>query len=82
MPGHSAGSVAIKVSDGEKFVILAADTGYQRASWEKLQLPGPVYDKKVMLKSLKWMQQRAKDGNCQEVIACHDREIVPHVVIL
>jgi N-acyl homoserine lactone hydrolase len=43
-PGHTQGSVSIRVSGENGFALLVGDTGYNRSSWEGLRLPGPVYD--------------------------------------
>lgn len=74
MPGHSQGSVVVRVSAGEKFALLVGDTGYNRASWESLNLPGPVYNKDKMKKSLAWVAAERKKPGCAAVLAAHDSE--------
>lgn len=73
--GHSAGSVAIKINDNGKFVVLAGDNGYCRASWEQLVLPGITYDKPSMLKSLSFIKLLSEKEECVAVLAAHDPEI-------
>lgn len=74
LPGHSAGSIVVKVRQGEKFVLIAGDTGYNKSSWQKLKLPGPVYDKQRMLKSLEWVKAQSESPNCIAILASHDAE--------
>ena len=73
--GHSAGSVAVKINDNGKFAVLAGDNGYCRASWEQLVLPGIIYDKNAMKKSLTFINELSKKKECVTVLAAHDPEI-------
>lgn len=73
-PGHTQGSVCIRVSGEKGFVLLVGDTGYNRNSWESLRLPGPVFDSQAMRKSLAWVQQMRQDPRCLAVLAAHDPE--------
>lgn len=79
VPGHSAGSVAYIAREGDRFAILAGDTGYNRASWEKLYLPGPVYNKENMEQALLWVHDLLEDERCAGVYAAHDPAIAPGV---
>lgn len=72
MPGHSQGSVIVRVFAGGRFALIVGDTGYNRASWENLNLPGPVYDKEKMKKSLAWVAAEMKKPGCVAVLAAHD----------
>lgn len=74
-PGHSAGAVAIVLNDNNKFAVIAGDNGYNRNSWEKLALPGPIYDKENMKKALHWIQNMSRKENCIGIFAAHDPEI-------
>lgn len=73
-PGHTQGSVSIRVSGKDGFVLIVGDTGYCRGSWEDLRLPGPVYDKKAMQESLAWVRSMRKEPDCLAVLAAHDPE--------
>ena len=73
-PGHTQGSVSILVSGRNGFALLVGDTGYNRRSWENLQLPGPVYNQTAMRNSLAWVQSMRQDPNCLAVLAAHDPE--------
>lgn len=74
-PGHSAGSVAVIIKDNDKFAVIAGDNGYNRNSWERLALPGPIYDKENMKKALQWVREMNCKENCIGIFAAHDSEI-------
>lgn len=78
-PGHSAGSSAVVVRGGEKFAVLAGDDGYSSASWDSVRLPGIVYDRDGMLRSLQWVRDMRAGKNCLGVFAAHDPAIEPGV---
>jgi N-acyl homoserine lactone hydrolase len=73
-PGHTQGSVSIRVSGANGFALLVGDTGYNRASWESLRLPGPVFDPSAMRASLAWVQRMRQEPDCLAVLAAHDPE--------
>lgn len=65
--------------EGDRFAILAGDTGYNRASWEKLYLPGPVYNKENMEQALLWVHDLLEDDHCAGAYAAHDPAVAPGV---
>ncbi|MGI6110169.1 MAG: N-acyl homoserine lactonase family protein [Eubacteriaceae bacterium] len=73
-PGHSRGSVILKISNTEtrKFILIVGDSGYMEESWKKGRLPGPVYDKEKLLKVLAWIREQSEDPDCAGVFATHD----------
>ena len=71
-PGHSQGSLSVKVSNGSEYVLIVGDTGYNTDSWIKLNLPGPLYSKEDMLTSLKWVATCLYDKHCRAVLCAHD----------
>jgi N-acyl homoserine lactone hydrolase len=73
-PGHTRGSVSIRVSGKNGFALLVGDTGYSRSSWEDLRLPGPVCDPAAMRESLAWVQRMRQRADCLAVLAAHDPE--------
>ncbi len=81
-PGHTQGSVSIRVSGENGFVLLVGDTGYNRRSWESLRLPGPVFDPAAMRESLAWVQRMRQDPACLAVLAAHDPEETRSVIEL
>lgn len=81
-PGHSKGMCSVKISNNDKFVLLVADCGYGKKSWEDGVLPGVVYKKSDMVASLDWVKKMADDPTCVEVLASHDTEVQPHVITL
>lgn len=80
--GHTEGNFITMIKNNDKFVLLTADCGYSKESWEQIRLPGPISNKDNMIKSLKWVQTMANDENCVEVLATHDPNIKPHVIEL
>ena len=70
IPGHSKGLCALKITgtDG-RFVLLCADGGYARRSWEQLITSGIADDKAAQKKSLQWIRAQSMDGYCQELCA-------------
>lgn len=80
--GHTKGNIVVMVKNNDKFVLLTGDCGYEKDSWENLRMPGPLYNKDDMLKSLKWIQVMAHKDNCEGVFATHDPNIKPQVMDL
>lgn len=80
--GHTEGNIIARIENNEKFVLLTADCGYAKESWENLRLPGPISNKRDMLTALKWVQKNSKDKSCIDVLATHDSHIKPHIVEL
>lgn len=80
--GHTNGTVATLIQNNGKFVLLTADCGYAKESWENMRLPGPMLDKSKMIKTLKWVKDMAHKENCVKVLANHDPEIEPQVIEL
>jgi N-acyl homoserine lactone hydrolase len=71
-PGHSEGSLCIKVQRGSKFLLIVGDSGYNEDSWEHLNLPGPVYSKKDVLTTLSWIARQRKSPDCLTILCAHD----------
>lgn len=81
IPGHTSGLVAMKISNGDKFVLLFSDGGYAEKSWREEIPPGTALDENLALKSLKWIAKVSKMSNCVDSLANHDPNIVPHEII-
>ena len=83
IPGHSDGLCALKItgSDG-KFVLLYADGGYARKSWEQQITSGIAADKAAQKKSLAWIREQCLNPECLEALANHDTEVSPHIITL
>lgn len=83
IPGHSKGLCALKItgSDG-RFVLLYADGGYARKSWEQLITSGIADDKAAQKQSLQWIREQSMDANCVASLANHDHDVQPHVIEL
>jgi hypothetical protein len=69
----------VVVRGGEQFAVLAGDDGYNSASWDSVRLPGIVYDRDGILRSLQWVRDMRADKNCAGVFAAHDPAIEPGV---
>lgn len=80
--GHSQGIFTTLVRNNGEYVVLIADTGYMRKSWEKLTLPGLTINRKAALTSFKWIQKLSSDDDCVEILANHDPEVKPHIIEL
>lgn len=81
-PGHSKGTVTIKISCSGKFVLLCSDNGYSGTAWREMALPGMAFDKKFLRRSLQWIQNEAAQPGCIAALASHDPDIVPHIIEL
>lgn len=59
VPGHSAGLSAtlVRSYNTNQYVLLAADTGYARKSWEEGLTPGVVINRAEAEKSLMWVKK-------------------------
>lgn len=82
MPGHSQGSVAVQVTGADGYALIVGDTGYNRTSWERLELPGPVYDKAAMRASLAWVRSALQDPACKAVLAAHDPDVQLKTILI
>ena len=83
IPGHSKGLCALKITgfDG-RFVLLYADGGYARKSWEQLITSGIADDKAAQKQSLEWIREQSLNANCVESLANHDPDVQPHIIEL
>lgn len=82
-PGHSKGLVSLMIkNDSEDYVLLVADTGYAKKSWENLIIPGISINKKQAYQSLKWVKEMASQQNCLAALANHDPDVKPHIITL
>ncbi len=71
-PGHSQGSLVVKVVGEQGFVLIVGDSGYTPKSWQLGVLPGPVYNKTDMTKTLQWVRSQSELPDCRGILACHD----------
>lgn len=80
IPGHSDGLVAVKISNGDNYVLLDGDGAYGRFSWEKMMLPGISNNPKEQLCSLEWIREQSNNKKCIASFATHDPDIKPQIV--
>ena len=83
IPGHADGLFAVKVvgEDG-RFVLLCADGGYGKRSWEDVVLSGIANDRAAQKISLQWIRRQSEDPQCVACMANHDVEVKPQVIEL
>jgi N-acyl homoserine lactone hydrolase len=74
MHGHSAGMTSIRVSSGDRFLVIAGDAGYGRDSWEHLSLPGVEWNRRAARKTLMKLQKMGRDPRCEAILMTHDPE--------
>ncbi len=65
---------AVVVRGGKKFLVIAGDAGYGRASWERLVLPGVEWNRKETKEFLEGLRRMALDPDCEAVLMTHDPE--------
>jgi N-acyl homoserine lactone hydrolase len=73
-PGHSRGSLSIKVQAKDDFVLIVGDSGYNAHSWDSLAMPGPVASKEDLKTTLSWIAAQRKDPHCRKVLCAHDTD--------
>ena len=74
-PGHTHGLFSVKISNGEKYVILAGDSIYTQRSIREKIIPGFTVNTKLAKRSLEWICNCVADENCVLVAANHDPTI-------
>lgn len=84
VPGHGAGLSAtlIRSYNSDQYVLLAADAGYARRSWEENLTPGVVINRQEAEKSLLWVKQKAGEENNIATLANHDPEVPAGIITL
>lgn len=82
IPGHTSGLTAVKLNGGGKFVLLFADGGYAKKSWEELIPPGTALDEKQAFHSLEWIRQMSMNEDCLASLANHDPDVRPSEIVL
>ncbi len=83
IPGHSDGMCAVRIRNAAgQFVLLCADGGYARRSWEEMITSGIATDREAQRKSLQWIRVQSLSPDCRGVYASHDTEVTPQVIEL
>ena len=75
LPGHTPGMVGARIMNNGKYLLLAADCGYGRRSWEEMIVPSVISDREAFESSLRWLRERSKDPNCIDVLANHETDL-------
>ncbi len=63
------------IQNNGKCLLLAADCGFRRESWEKGIRPTLVHDEKDMMDSLHWVASIAERPDCIDCITCHESNL-------
>ena len=79
-PGHTKGSVVLKISSGNRFVLLCSDNGYAAKSWRDMDMPGLAFNKTALKKSLEWIKRESALPGCAAALATHDPDVEPGVI--
>ena len=83
IPGHSNGLIAVKIKNEKgKYVLLFSDGGYSSKSWKEMITSGISTNKKMQMKSLKWIYEESINPNCIISLANHDSDIQPQTIEL
>lgn len=81
--GHSDGLCAVRIRNAKgRFVLLCADGGYARRSWEDMITSGIATNRQAQRQSLQWIREQSFSPDCAGVYASHDTEVTPHVIEL
>ena len=83
IPGHCDGLTAVKICNADnRFVLLFADGGYAKKSWQEMIVSGIAANKEQQYNSLKWIREQSLLSECIESIATHDAGVMPHTIEL
>ena len=77
LAGRTPGMVGVRVSCGDKFVLIVGDAAYFKDNWELLTLPGPSFDILDSALTLDYIRTQSRDPNCLCVLASHDPAAQP-----
>ena len=80
LPGHTPGLVGALIQNNGKFLILTADCGYARKSWEQMIFPYWVTTKEEIVKSFEWLKEMSKKDNCIDIFANHETNLKIRVI--
>jgi N-acyl homoserine lactone hydrolase len=81
-PGHTDGLVSMMIRSKNAYVLLFADVGYARKSWEQMIPPGTAVNMKQAIASLGWVKMMSGQEECIESLASHQADIKPHTIEL
>jgi N-acyl homoserine lactone hydrolase len=80
-PGHSKGQCTVMVDTPDGWVLIVADVGYAQRSWKDFVLPGLTTNKDEAVSSLRWVREFSMRDDCRLVLANHDPEITPQIIV-
>jgi N-acyl homoserine lactone hydrolase len=80
-PGHSKGQFSVMAQTRKGWVLLVSDVGYAERSWKDFILPGVTTDAEEAARSLRWVQEFSMRDDCRLVLANHDPDVMPQVIV-
>ena len=82
IPGYTDGQAGVMVSAKGKYAFLASDAAFSPDNWKSMKAPGLGANKRLQLKTLKWLSKTADDPACSGVLCTHDHTLDPKVIEL
>lgn len=73
MLGHTLGQVGTIITNNGKSLILTADSGYQRISWQQMILPAVVSNRVEMSDTFIWINQMEKRKDVIDCLCNHEK---------
>ena len=76
VPGHTPGQCAMLLRSNGKQLLLTADNGYSRRSWQEGILPGHMSDPENTRRSLEWVKEfDDTETNVVGIISSHEPDL-------
>lgn len=82
MPGHTDGHTGVMVSEGGKYVLIAADAAVSSDNWETMRPAGLGIDKELQKKTLRWIKEASSGPDHVSVLCSHDPHMQPHTITI
>ena len=77
VPGHTPGQCAMLLRSNGNQLLLTADNGYSRRSWQDMVLPGHMTDPENTRHSLEWVRQFSEAGQgILAIISSHEPDLM------
>ena len=73
MLGHTLGQVGAMIGNNGKYLILTADSGYERISWQQMIFPAVVSSRAEMTETFIWINQMEKRTDVIDCLCNHEK---------
>lgn len=80
--GHTHGHCSARISNGDKYLILAGDSVYTQVSIEKHIIPGFTVNNENAQRSMEWICSCAEDPACIGIFPNHDPAVIEQTIEL